>query len=1488
MTDWFAAVEAGDLGFITQNLDRFKLSTNAQGETALIVAARLNKISLVRALAPHENGHYNREQKTALMISASRDYPDICEILAPYEAHLYGERRRDSLMIAAKSVSVESLSVLLKYIKCRRDDQDLSVLDYAVLAESLVCVRLLLQNLRFEESDLETALSLARAKDLGSIETALREQIEHIRSLESTQIDVQSHSLREGFKLAASASNVIDADRDSFSVSCLHGSCGLPSQRASLGSKLPRTDSEDHTPMRQTYQFAHSRRDSTPTFATTTPITGVQTAYADTTITQIDLNVPSAASNNSYATTANKVVTPRTDDEILDIAATIADTTKSAILGALSGLYVKSPVLSQTSVAPPAGTQLDRLTERITEQLAERLTGHAADRLAVSMGVPDGPEAISEIAKSINLAVSQLTTTVSTPLRRERPQPSIYQPSALQTYHTQLPTHLLSVSPSFSIPREPLDPDPEYFLARLREAQEIHSTTTGSSDTSSDSRAALNPSPLDAIESWKDVQRYITALESHGYVKLQLAAASLAQSQTGLNSSVTAQPSSVSAPQTPTRPAVVMPVPSVRLTDSKTLTALDMIASLHMSPAVNYVSSRLATPLKSTHLPDTELDSTLQGILQDVPKRTRERVTDFIANLYRNMNVLESSIRLNAAQGTSRQELEELREENTLQRFEITTQAGIIEMLTLEVEKLRAQGGPEYVERVEASVQTDATEAWFAAVRDRDLTFLTRQISYHLGARDESGMTALMIACGPQGSLDAASLLLGEAGAQQQDGFTALMHAALSNNFLAVKLLLDREAYAVTSCRSLWTPGCTALMMAARCGHTHVIEVLMERLGGEKDSMGHTALHHAVLGGHLSALHSLLQKSICFTTKDVEDCIDLASAQGYSEMAQVLEAVRQNKDSTVQRYIKECYDLRARVQDLEYQLQARQAPEPSRESRPGTAVATPPLFVQPRRSAGMRPASAKVSESEIISAIQYVIEARRGSNAEAGAGITEAPKEPSVPIAKVAISPMALSDIPSPQFKSLGAQHSLGSMLNTQTPQTKSTDLFQALLSRNLADVQSLAPTLARRLNSEGQSALMVAISIGFTDAALVLVAHEAGLTDPVGRTALMYCVQYNNVRVARELVRKEAGARTTRDHTRGCCTALMLSAIDDRVELARLLLETEERGAQNEEGETALMFAVQEGSMGCVRVLLEGEARLQNGKGCTALMIAAEKRSSPASMIQELAEKEAGMTNKAGETALMIAAQQNFIECVRVLQGVESGYQNRRGRTALELALEAGAMDAARVLLATEAPYADSVMSFSTSDDLTELMQAAEINDIALVYVRMREQAGGRDSNGRTALMIAAERGYTGIVRLLAEQEARMQMHGKDWKNGATALMLAAGRGHTDAVVCLAEREVGMTNKEGRTALMFAAWNGHADCVRILRDSEQGKVTSSDYELGEGFTALMAAATNGHRECIKLLTSEAHLVQPTGRDVLYWAKDEQVRLFIQDCLGPV
>ncbi|TNJ27016.1 Ankyrin repeat protein 1 [Giardia muris] len=1486
VADWFAAVEAGDLGFITQNLDRYKLSTNAQGETALIVAARLNKISLVRTLAPHEHGHYNREQKTALMISASRDYPDICEILAPYEAHLYGERRRDSLMIAAKSVSVESLSVLLKYIKCRRDDQDLSVLDYAVLAESLVCVRLLLQNLRFEESDLETALSLARAKDLGSIETALREQIDHIRSLESTQIDVQSHSLREGFKLAASASNVIDADRDSFSVSCLHGSCGLPSQRTSLGSKFPRTESEDHTPMRQTYQFANSRRDSTPTFAATTPLTGVQTAYTDTTITQIDLSVPSATLGNSYATTANKVVTPRTDDEILDIAATIADTTKSAILGALSGLYVKSPVLSQPSAGPPAGTQLDRLTERITEQLAERLTGHAADRLAASMGVPDGPEAISEIAKSINLAVSQLTTTVSTPLRRERPQPSMYQPSSLQTYHTQLPTHLLSVSPSFSIPREPMDPDPEYFLARLREAQEMRSTTTGSSDTASDTRSTINPSPLDAIESWKDVQRYITALESHGYVKLQLAAASLTQSQTGLNSSVTAQPPTISAPHTPTRPAVTMPVPSVRLTDSKTMTALDMIASLHMSPAVNYVSSRLATPLKSTHLPDVELDSSLQGILQDLPKKTQERVTDFIANLYRNMNVLESSIRLNAAQGTSRQELEELREENTLQRFEINTQTGIIEMLTLEVENLRAQGGSEYPERVDADVQTSTTEAWFAAVRNRDLPAITRQISQYMGTRDESGMTALMIACGPNGSLDAATSLLGEAGAQQQDGFTALMHAALANNFLAVKLLLDREAYAVTSCRSLWTPGCNALMMAARCGHTHVIEVLTERLGGEKDAMGYTALHYAVLGGHLGALHSLLQKSICFTAKDVEDCIDLASVQGYSEMTQVLEAVRQNKDLTVQRYIKECYDLRARVQDLEYQLQVRQASESSRESRPGTAVTTPPLFAQPRRSAGMRPGSAKVSESEIISAIQYVIEARRGSNAEAG--VSEVPKEQGVPATKVAISPMALSDIPSPQFKSLGAQHSLGSMLNTQTPQARSTDLFQAILSRNLTDVQALAPTLARRLNGEGQSALMVAISIGFTDAALVLVSHEAGLTDPVGRTALMYCVQYDNIRVAKELVKKEAGARTTRDHTRGCCTALMLSGIEDRIELVRLLIETEERGAQNEQGETALMLAVQEGSTACIRTLLEGEARLQNEKGCTALMLAAERRGTPAVTIQELADREAGMTNKAGETALMIAAQQNFTECVRILQRVESGYQNRRGRTALELALEAGAMDAARMLLTTEAPYPDSVMSFSTSDDLTELMQAAEINDIALVYVRMREQAGGRDSNGRTALMIAAERGYTGIVRLLAEQEARMQMHGKDWKNGATALMLAAGRGHTNAVACLAEREIGMTNKEGRTALMFAAWNGHADCVRILRDSEQGKVTSPEYELGEGFTALMAAATNGHRDCIKLLTGEAHLVQPTGRDVLYWAKDEQVRLFIQDCLGPV
>ena len=178
-----------------------------------------------------------------------------------------------------------------------------------------------------------------------------------------------------------------------------------------------------------------------------------------------------------------------------------------------------------------------------------------------------------------------------------------------------------------------------------------------------------------------------------------------------------------------------------------------------------------------------------------------------------------------------------------------------------------------------------------------------------------------------------------------------------------------------------------------------------------------------------------------------------------------------------------------------------------------------------------------------------------------------------------------------------------------------------------------------------------------------------------------------------------------------------------------------------------------------------------------------------------------------------------------------------------------------------TDEPEEPEEESLVEEDDSTELMRAADRNDVAearsLVPLQGGVQMTGRAFVGEfemrkgTALMRAAAHGHAGIVQLLVEKESGMKDRG-----GWTALMWAAENGRADCVELLLGKEGGMRNKIGGTALMIAAGRGHADCAKLLLAEEGGR--SDD----DGETALMFAATHGHIECIKLLLGQEGGVQ--------------------------
>uniref|UniRef100_A0A671YFD0 Ankyrin repeat domain 52 n=1 Tax=Sparus aurata TaxID=8175 RepID=A0A671YFD0_SPAAU len=127
------------------------------------------------------------------------------------------------------------------------------------------------------------------------------------------------------------------------------------------------------------------------------------------------------------------------------------------------------------------------------------------------------------------------------------------------------------------------------------------------------------------------------------------------------------------------------------------------------------------------------------------------------------------------------------------------------------------------------------------------------------------------------------------------------------------------------------------------------------------------------------------------------------------------------------------------------------------------------------------------------------------------------------------------------------------------------------------------------------------------------------------------------------------------------------------------------------------------------------------------------------------------------------------------------------------------------------------------------------------------------RDIDGRTALYLAAQRGFASCVEVLLKHEASYTL--KEHKHKWTALHAAGVFGQMDCLLLLVNREqsadiIDSPDTQGQTALMLAALGRHTDCVHILLE----KGANADAADKKGFTALHRAAMLGSEDCVSAL----------------------------------
>jgi ankyrin repeat protein len=246
-----------------------------------------------------------------------------------------------------------------------------------------------------------------------------------------------------------------------------------------------------------------------------------------------------------------------------------------------------------------------------------------------------------------------------------------------------------------------------------------------------------------------------------------------------------------------------------------------------------------------------------------------------------------------------------------------------------------------------------------------------------------------------------------------------------------------------------------------------------------------------------------------------------------------------------------------------------------------------------------------------------------------------------------------------------------------------------------------------------------------------------------------------------------------------------LMNAVDlgDLETVTTLLANGANPDAQNENLNTALIYAVQNENIELVRVLLNYDAEdHQNGFGDTAVIIAA--RIGNDEIIHELlsADISSDVQNNQGDTALIVAARNENLEIVQELLDTDEiviDIPNNQGDTALIVATRNGKLEIVRELSEYGADY-----DIKNNQGDTAVIVAARNGNLEIVQVLLDDSSFDIPNNqGDTALIVAARNGTLDIVKVLIAGGATIDIPNNQ---GDTALQIAVLGGHVEVVTTL------------------------------------------------------------------------------------------------------